>query len=165
MREIDWCCESRVCFLKRKMNLFFTWLSKNWIKKKEKSKIMREYKLMLLWYWNLPRIFFDKLENYHKQMLHVWAKALLVSFHKRNLPKGQEISEWKYEVVALPKIWSKKFEKFCPEYLRQNFSNLFVHIFGNATTSYFHYEISWPLLCNFIITLCWLTLVKMMHSD
>ena len=29
--------------------------------------------------------------------------------------KGQEISEWKYEVVTLPKIWTKKFEKFCPE--------------------------------------------------
>ena len=27
--------------------------------------------------------------------------------------KGQEISEW---VVPLPKIWMKKFEKFCPEY-------------------------------------------------
>ena len=39
MREIDWCCESRVCFLKRKMNLFFTWLSKNWIKKIEKSRL------------------------------------------------------------------------------------------------------------------------------
>jgi hypothetical protein len=28
--------------------------------------------------------------------------------------KGQEISECKYEVVALPIIWTKKFVKFCP---------------------------------------------------
>ena len=27
----------------------------------------------------------------------------------------------------------------------QNFSNFFVHILGNATTSYIHSEISWPL--------------------
>ena len=65
---------------------------------------------------------------------------IFFSFHK-----GQQISEWKYEVVALPKIWTKKIEKFCPEYLRQNFSNYFVHILGNATTSYFHSEIFWPL--------------------
>ena len=38
-----------------------------------------------------------------------------------------------------------KFEKFCPECLGQNFSNFSVHILGNATTSYFHSEISWPL--------------------
>ena len=52
------------------------------------------------------------------------------------------------------KIWScriaqnmnEKFEKFWPEYLGQNFSNFFVHILGNATTSYFHSEISWPLV-------------------
>ena len=29
--------------------------------------------------------------------------------------KGQEISEWMYEVVELPKIWTKKLEKFYPE--------------------------------------------------
>ena len=52
--------------------------------------------------------------------------------------KGQEISECKYEVVALPKIWTKKIEKFCPK-------NFFVHILGNARTSYFLSEISWPL--------------------
>ena len=40
-----------------------------------------------------------------------------------NGPKGQLISEWKYEVVTLPKIWMKKFEKFCPKYSGQNFSN------------------------------------------
>ena len=28
-----------------------------------------------------------------------------------------------YEVVALPKIWTKKFEKFSPKYSGQNFSN------------------------------------------
>ena len=46
------------------------------------------------------------------------------------------------------KIWShritSKLEKFCPK-LGQNFSNFFVHILGNATTSYFHSVISWPL--------------------
>ena len=30
------------------------------------------------------------------------------------MAKGQEISEWIFEVVALPKLWKKKFEKFCP---------------------------------------------------
>ena len=51
------------------------------------------------------------------------------------------------------KIWSRpiaqnmneKFEKFCPEHLGQNFSNIFVHILGNSTISYFHFEIYWPL--------------------
>ena len=28
--------------------------------------------------------------------------------------KGQEISEWKYEVIPLPKIWTRKFEKLSP---------------------------------------------------
>ena len=28
--------------------------------------------------------------------------------------KGQKISEWKYKVVALPKMWTKKLENFCP---------------------------------------------------
>ena len=45
----------------------------------------------------------------------------------------------------MPKIWTKKFEKFCPKYSGQNFSNFFVHILGNATTSYFRFEIYWPL--------------------
>ena len=31
--------------------------------------------------------------------------------------KGHKFSEWIFEVVALPKIWSKKFEKFCPDVL------------------------------------------------
>ena len=59
--------------------------------------------------------------------------------------KGQEISEWIYEVVALPKIWTKKIKKFCPDTTGQNFSNCFVHILGSATTLYIHSEISWPL--------------------
>ena len=29
--------------------------------------------------------------------------------------KVQEISEWKYEIVALPKTWTKKLEKFYPK--------------------------------------------------
>ena len=57
--------------------------------------------------------------------------------------KDHEISEWIYEVFALPKIWTEKFEKFCP------FSNFFVHFLGNATTSYIHSEISWPLTMIF----------------
>ena len=32
-----------------------------------------------------------------------------------NAAKGQEISEWIYEVVALQKIWTKKVENFCHE--------------------------------------------------
>jgi hypothetical protein len=52
------------------------------------------------------------------------------------------------------KIWThriaqnmnKNFEKFCPEYLGHNFSIFFVHILGNATTSYFRFEIYWPLV-------------------
>ena len=47
--------------------------------------------------------------------------------------KGQEILKWIYEVVALPKIWTKKLEKFCPYTIWQNFSK------------YIHSEISWPL--------------------
>ena len=43
---------------------------------------------------------------------------------------------------------NKKIEKFCPKYSGQNFSNFFVHILGNATSSYFHSEISWPDLCR-----------------
>ena len=31
----------------------------------------------------------------------------------------------------------KKLEKFCPEYLGQNFSKMFVHILGNATTGWY----------------------------
>ena len=41
-----------------------------------------------------------------------------------------------YEVVALPKIWTKNLKKFCPEYWRQNILNSFVHILVNVTTSY-----------------------------
>ena len=40
--------------------------------------------------------------------------------------KDQEISEWKYKVVALPKIWTKKLEKFCPKQISwplQDFRN------------------------------------------
>ena len=75
---------------------------------------------------------------YHQDAWQITSKTDL-------LTKGQFISEWKYEVVTLPKIWTKKFEKFFPEYLGQNFSTFFVHILGNATTSYFHSEINWPL--------------------
>ena len=40
---------------------------------------------------------------------------------------------------------NEKFEKFCPEHLGQNLSNIFVHILGNSMTLYFHFEIYWPL--------------------
>ena len=50
-----------------------------------------------------------------------------------------------------PKYERKKFEKFCPEHLGQNFSNFFVHILGNTMTSYFHFEIYWPLMRAFRI--------------
>ena len=50
-----------------------------------------------------------------------------------------------YEAVALPKIWTKIFEKFCPDTIGQNFSIFFVNILGNAMTSYVHSGFSWPL--------------------
>ena len=40
---------------------------------------------------------------------------------------------------------NKKIEKFCPEHLGPNFSKKFFHILDYATTSYFHFEIYWPL--------------------
>ena len=79
--------------------------------------------------------------------------------------KGQEISEWKYGVIPLPKIWTKKFEKFCPEYLGQNFSIFFVRILSNATTSNFHSEISWSLLLMHFMTLSWLMKKTCMMID
>ena len=47
------------------------------------------------------------------------AHRSLFSFGYRNeqLNTAQEISEWKYKVVALPKIWA---EKFYPKYSGQN---------------------------------------------
>ena len=41
--------------------------------------------------------------------------------------KGQEISEWKCEVVTLPKIWTKKI-------IQGRIFKIFVHILGNAMT-------------------------------
>ena len=65
----------------------------------------------------------------------------------REHTKGQKISKWKYEVVALPKIWTKDFEKFCHKYSGQNFSKLLFK-FWTIWTSYFLFEISWPLYRN-----------------
>ena len=73
----------------------------------------------------------------------------MANFYPR---KGQLISKRKYEVVTLPKIWTKKFEKFCLKYSGQNFSNFFIYILGNGTTSYFHEE----LLKYLAISLRWL---------
>ena len=42
--------------------------------------------------------------------------------------KGLKISEWKYEVVTLPKIWMKIFGKFCPKY-QGRFFQIFSFIF------------------------------------
>ena len=69
--------------------------------------------------------------------------------HNMNFLKAgytQIISEWKYkQVVVLPKIWTKKFEKFFPKYSGQNLFKCFVHILGNTTISYFQSEIIWRL--------------------
>ena len=39
-------------------------------------------------------------------------KKTLHFYYLQEIIKGQEISEWIYEVVALPKIWTKKAEFF-----------------------------------------------------
>ena len=51
------------------------------------------------------------------------------------------------KILSIPSAqnMNKKFEKFCPEHLGQIFSNFFVHILGNATTSYFRFEMYRPL--------------------
>ena len=110
----------------RHCNSMHAWLSKN----RKKTHIVRKWQEMfknsiLLWYYK-----------------RFW-KGIFI------FPPS---SSKKYEVVAFcPK--NKKFEKFCPKYSGQSFSNFFVHILGNATTSYFHSEISWPLSstwCDFV---------------
>ena len=66
----------------------------------------------------------DSLDFANPFILNTFVSSLhtlnLVCFHlgmsmnnwMRNFypSKGQEISEWKYKVVALPKIWTKEFE-------------------------------------------------------
>ena len=59
-----------------------------------------------------------------------------------------KVSKFQNESIKLshcPK-YEQKIWKCCPEYLGQNFSNFFVHILGNATTSNFRFEIYWPLI-------------------
>ena len=59
-------------------------------------------------------------------------ETILLERHKMLL----KVRKVQNEVVALPKIWSKKIGKFCPDTMgtmRQNFSK------------YIHSEISWPL--------------------
>ena len=60
----------------------------------------------------------------------------------RYLDKGQKISKWKYEVVALHKIWTKSY-KILLWILRTE--SFFIYILANATTSCFNSEISWAL--------------------
>ena len=68
-------------------------------------------------------------------------------------------------------------QSHCPDYEQKQlknsgsiFSNLFVHILGNATTSYLHSEISWPfnstkLICASEVTLiCLLVELEMSVS-
>ena len=51
------------------------------------------------------------------------------------------------------KIWSRRtaqlknenISKILPQVFKAEFFKFFIHILGNATTSYFHSEISWPL--------------------
>ena len=50
------------------------------------------------------------------ECVKIWSYlALLIDFTN----KGQKISKWKYEVVALPKIWTKKLEEYCHKYSGQ----------------------------------------------
>ena len=59
----------------------------------------------------------------------------------------------KYHFSVYSWIWScciaqnmnHKIRKILPWRIGQNFSNCFVHILGNAKSSYIHSEISWPL--------------------
>ena len=57
------------------------------------------------------------LQNDKCIVLHVKlsSKVLKTVWVFTTISKGQEISEWIHEVVALPKIWKKKLEKFCLE--------------------------------------------------
>ena len=69
-------------------------------------------------------------------MEFVWAAQGTVKIRKFQNESMKSLHCPKYE---------HKFEKFCPEYLGQNFSKFFVQILGNVMTSYFHFEIYWPL--------------------
>ena len=66
---------------------------------------------ILLFFWqNLADtfIFYDSIWC----RIVIFGRWVLSEFwqHFWGICKGQLISEWKYEVVALPKIWKKKFE-------------------------------------------------------
>ena len=87
----------------------------------------------------------------YKNMLWKYLASLLLSkmlSFRLKESKGQYISKWKYEVVALPKIWMKKFEKVCPKYSGQNFSNFSfifwamrrLHIFILKFTDLYNFE-------------------------
>ena len=58
--------------------------------------------------------------------------------------KGQWISEWIYEVIVSPKIWTKYCKDFCPVVWHstgQKSLQYLVHILGETITSKFHSEI------------------------
>ena len=58
--------------------------------------------------------------------------------------KGQEISECKYEGCIAQNV-NEENCRILPWILRTEFLFFFIHSLGNATTSYFCSEISWPL--------------------
>ena len=56
---------------------------------------------------------------------------------KKESSKGQWISEWIYEAIVSPKIWTKH----CPDYTGQKSWQFFVRIYGETMTSLTHSEI------------------------
>ena len=72
----------------------------------------------------LQVILFQKLLFLHQLTQNVTA-----------VTKGQIISEWSYEVIVSPKIWTKNCQDFCPHYTGQKSWQFFVHILGETMTS------------------------------
>ena len=60
--------------------------------------------------------------------------------------KGQLISEWIYDLIVSPKIWTKNCQDFCPPYTGQKSWQFFICILGETMTSKIHSEIDWPLV-------------------
>ena len=91
---------SNVVVIFDKLVIFVTILGPLWIKKP--TRPVAAPTTIALWpqVWILVQILW-----FHHKITKVWKQAI----------KGQEISERIYEVVALPKMWMKKLEKFCPE--------------------------------------------------
>ena len=81
-----------------------------------------------------------KLSHIHSANRHFTETMTQIS------TKGQLISEWIYEVIVSPKIWTKNCQDFYPHYTGQKSWQFFVCILGETMTSYIHSEIYWPLL-------------------